>query len=102
MRGHLCDYLPADAWTVLVEPDDLHEQGKHYLERAADGVGLFSVDGRLQAARAVSERHASPRCRAPSVETTCHLRVESVERFSGDVDQAARRTGRRRPPAIRS
>ena len=25
-RGHLCDYLPADAWTVLVEPEELHEQ----------------------------------------------------------------------------
>src|SRR5205807_1252230 len=41
--GHLCDYLRPDAWTVLVEPDDLHEQGKHYLERVADVRGLFSV-----------------------------------------------------------
>src|SRR5205807_3704742 len=24
--GHLCDYLPADAWTALIEPDDLAEQ----------------------------------------------------------------------------
>ena len=30
--GHLGDYLPAGAWIVLVEPDELHEQGKHYLE----------------------------------------------------------------------
>ena len=38
-------YLPADAWVVLLEPDDLHEQGKVYLERADDRRGLFSLDG---------------------------------------------------------
>src|SRR5439155_9280021 len=37
--GHFCDYLPADAWTILVEPADLQEQGKHYLERVADPRG---------------------------------------------------------------
>ena len=58
LTGHLCDYLPADAWTVLVEPEDLHEQGKHYLERVADARGLFSVAGRLPAAAALPERHA--------------------------------------------
>src|SRR5207248_10789822 len=47
-RGHLCDYLPADAWTVLVEPEDLDEQAKHYLERVADARGLFSVTGVFQ------------------------------------------------------
>ena len=36
-RGHLTDYLPADAWVVLVEPNDLHEEGKHFLERGQLG-----------------------------------------------------------------
>jgi transcription-repair coupling factor (superfamily II helicase) len=83
-KGHLCSYLPADAWTVLVEPDDLHEQGKHYLERVADARGLFSVPGVFkQLLRFPSITvTALP---AGSVEATCHLRVESVERFSGDV-----------------
>src|SRR5438270_6032231 len=27
-NGHLTDYLPADAWTLLVEPEELQEQGK--------------------------------------------------------------------------
>src|SRR5205823_1298314 len=31
--GHLCDYLPGAAWTILVESDELVEQGRHYLER---------------------------------------------------------------------
>ena len=84
LTGHLCDYLPADAWTVLVEPDDLHEQGKHYLERVADPAGLFSVPGVFQQLLRFPSVQVSALPR-PSVEATCHLRVESVERFSGDV-----------------
>jgi transcription-repair coupling factor (superfamily II helicase) len=84
--GHLCDYLAADAWTGMVEPDELHEQGKLYLERAADPRGLFSVPGVFQQL----VRFPSIRVTAlpsPSVEATCHLRVESVEHFSGDVSR---------------
>src|SRR5262249_39644434 len=40
-RGHLCDYLPPGSWTVLVEADDLTEQGKHYLDRVPSKIGLF-------------------------------------------------------------
>jgi len=84
LTGHFCDYLPPDAWTVLVEPDDLQEQGRHYLERSADIRGLFSVNATLaQLVRFPSVRlTAMP---SASAETTCHMRVESVERFSGDV-----------------
>ena len=84
LTGHLCDYLPAGSWTVLVELEDLHEQGKHYLERVPDVRGLFSIEGAFkQAVRFPSVRlSAMP---AASVEATCHLRVESVERFSGEV-----------------
>jgi transcription-repair coupling factor (superfamily II helicase) len=82
--GHFCDYLPADAWTTLVETEELHEQGKHYLERVPDTAGLFSVDGVFrQLLRFPSVKvSALP---SPSVEAACHLRVESVERFSGEV-----------------
>jgi transcription-repair coupling factor (superfamily II helicase) len=86
LTGHLCDYLAGDAWTAMVEPDELHEQGKLYLERAADPRGLFSVPGVFQQL----VRFPSIRITAlpsPSVEATCHLRVESVEHFSGDVSR---------------
>lgn len=83
-RGHLCDYLSADAWTVLVEAGDLEEQGKHYLERTADTSGLFSVQSVFkQLVQFPSIRISS--LPIASVETTYHLRVESIERFSGDV-----------------
>jgi transcription-repair coupling factor (superfamily II helicase) len=82
--GHFCDCLPADAWTALIEPEDLIEQGKHYLERVADPRGLFSVPGVLQQLLRFPNTRESA-LPAPGVEAVCHLRVESVERFSGDV-----------------
>jgi len=84
LHGNLCDYLPPKSWTLLVEMGDLEEQGKAYLERVVDTTGLFSVAGVFkQLVQFPSIRlSAMP---TPSVETTCHLRVESIERFSGDV-----------------
>jgi transcription-repair coupling factor (superfamily II helicase) len=82
LRGHLADFLPAGSWTVLVEPDDLLEQGKHYLERVADARGLFSTSGVFQQlVRFPNVKIAA--LPGASVEAACHLRVESVERFTG-------------------
>src|SRR5262249_27000854 len=82
--GHFCNYLPSDAWTVLVEPEELQEQAKHYLERVIDARGLFSLPGAFQQLmRFPSVTIAT--LPVASMEPTCHLRVESVERFSGDV-----------------
>jgi transcription-repair coupling factor (superfamily II helicase) len=85
-RGFLADHLPAGSWVALVEPGDLREQGKLFFERVADPTGLFSVGGafgQLQQ-RPTIALSALPRA---SVENTCHLRVESVERFSGNVQR---------------
>jgi transcription-repair coupling factor (superfamily II helicase) len=85
-RGHLTDHLPPDSWVVLVEPAELHEQGKFFLETVASVEGLFTVEGTFQ--QLVSKPNvtvsALPR---PGVEAIAHLRVESVERFSGNVNR---------------
>jgi transcription-repair coupling factor (superfamily II helicase) len=85
-RGHLAEYLPAGAWVVLVEPDDLRTQGAAYLDRVSDAAGLFSVPGTL---RQLLQFPSVTVATLPtsSVETTWHLRVESVERFSGNVQR---------------
>ncbi len=84
LTGHFCNYLPAGSWSVLVEADELHEQGKHYLQRVSDLTGLFTVEGAFkQLLRFPSVKVST--LPSPSVEATCHLRVESVERFGGDV-----------------
>jgi transcription-repair coupling factor (superfamily II helicase) len=84
LTGHLCDYLPADAWTVLVEVEELHEQGQQFLQRLSDTQGLFSVQGVFQQLLRFPSVKVSA-LPSPTVEEVCHLRVESVERFSGDV-----------------
>ncbi|HEY1377515.1 MAG TPA: transcription-repair coupling factor [Gemmataceae bacterium] len=69
---------------ILIEPDDLREQGRHFLDRTGDPVGLFSVPATLQHLLKFPSVTVSA-LPAPSVEATWHLRVESVERFSGNV-----------------
>src|SRR5439155_5383717 len=83
-RGHLADYLPADSWVVLIEPDELREQSRLFLDRSPDPVGLFQVNGVFEQLL----KHPNVTVSAlpyPSVEASCHLHVESVERFSGNV-----------------
>ena len=84
--GFLCDYFPDSSVVVLVEPSDLSEQGNHFFERVADATGLFTVHG----AFAQLMQHPTVTVTAmpkSSVEATAHLRVESVERFSGNVQR---------------
>ncbi|MFO0844187.1 MAG: transcription-repair coupling factor [Gemmataceae bacterium] len=84
LTGHFCDYLPPGSRVVLVEVEDLAEQGRHYHERLTDSTGLFTVEGVFaQLVKFPSLRvSALP---SPTVEAMGHLRVESVQRLSGDV-----------------
>jgi transcription-repair coupling factor (superfamily II helicase) len=83
-KGHFCDYLPTGSWAVLVETEELNDQGKQYLDRFRETPGLFTLEGTF------SQLLKFPTIRlsalpSPSVEASCHLHVESVERFSGDI-----------------
>jgi len=84
LTGHFSDYLPPKSWVALVEVPELIEQGKAFHDRLVDATGLYSVEGCLgQLLRFPSIRlSALP---SPTVETACHLRVESVERLSGNI-----------------
>jgi transcription-repair coupling factor (superfamily II helicase) len=82
--GHVADYLPEGTWVALVEPTDLKEEGRNYLGRSDDARGLFSVDktfARLLKFPSITLSTIA----SSSLETTCHLQVESVERFSGEL-----------------
>ncbi|QEL20335.1 transcription-repair coupling factor [Limnoglobus roseus] len=84
--GFLAEYLSPDTWIVLVEPGDLKEQGKHFFERVADPAGLFTVEGVFSQLMQFATVTISVLPRA-SVEASWHLHVESVERFSGNVQR---------------
>ncbi|MBX9677442.1 MAG: transcription-repair coupling factor [Gemmataceae bacterium] len=83
-RGNFCDWLPPGSWTMLVELSELQEQAKFYLERVPDITGLFSIPSVFQKLTSYPSVRMSS-IPTTSMETTCHLKVESVERFSGDV-----------------
>ncbi len=84
LTGHLCDYLPEQSWTAIVELEELLEQGKQYLDRLTEVRGLFLVEDVLRnLVRFPNVRIAA--LPIASVEATCHLPIESVERFSGEV-----------------
>ena len=84
--GFLLDYFPPESVVVLVEPNDLKEQARHFFDRVADPEGLFTPDGTFAnlLAHPTVTLSAMPR---PSSEASAHLRVESVERFSGNVQK---------------
>jgi transcription-repair coupling factor (superfamily II helicase) len=84
--GHPSHYFPSDTWVALVEPNDLREEGRHYLGRVEDARGLFTVESNFE--RLIRyPTIAISTLAADSLESTCHLRVESIERFSGELSR---------------
>ncbi|AMV19893.1 transcription-repair coupling factor [Planctomyces sp. SH-PL14] len=80
--AYFFDSLPKGSWLVLSELQDLVDEGKHYLERLENPQGLFSVQATL--ARTTERPTVTVSALAgDSAETTCHLKVESIERFTG-------------------
>jgi len=83
----LLDSLPACSWVVLVDLAEIVKEGRQYLNRLADPRGLFTVEAAL--ARCTQfPSVALAGIAADSFETTCHLNIESVERFSGPRAEA--------------
>jgi transcription-repair coupling factor (superfamily II helicase) len=82
--AHLADYLRPESWVVLVEPQALEEEGRHYLERLERPQDMHSVPAVLE--RLLKFPSVAASAVAPaSLETTSRLKIESVERFSGDM-----------------
>jgi len=83
-RAHFTAYLPPQAWFLLIEPNELSEEGKFYLDRMDRPQAFHSVRTTLD------EIYKFPSVTAAgvpsgSMEQTAHLEFESVERFSGDI-----------------
>ncbi len=82
--GHPVDFFPQGTWIALLEPPDLKEEGRHYLERLEERRGLFSVESSFEKLIRFPTIAVSTLA-ADSLETTCHMRIESIERFSGEL-----------------
>ncbi len=83
-QGHLADYLPPQSWFLLVEPSELREEGHSYLHRLEHATQMHTVEAVLDRAVRFPSVTASA-VAAGSLETTCRLKIESVEHFSGDI-----------------
>ena len=85
-QAHLADYLPPKTWFLLIEPGDLEEEGRQYLERQErpqDIHNTRAVMAKILQFPSVTTSAVA----AGSLETTCHLKIESVERFSGEISK---------------
>jgi transcription-repair coupling factor (superfamily II helicase) len=82
--GHPVDYFPEGTWVALLEPADLRDEGRHYLGRLEDMRGLFTVERSFERLIRFPTIAVSTLA-ADSLEATCHLRIESIERFSGEL-----------------
>lgn len=83
----LLDSLPANSFVALSDMAAAISEGKLYLQRLVNPVGMFSVNptmARLVEFPSVTIDGLS----ADSFEKTCHLKVESVERFTGSGSDA--------------
>jgi transcription-repair coupling factor (superfamily II helicase) len=77
----LLDNLPANTCIVLIELPELVEEGKRYLERLENPRGLFSVPATIARCTDFSTVTIAP-ISAESTEISCHLQIESIERFT--------------------
>ncbi len=86
---HLTACLPRGSWFLLIEPNDLVEQGRHYLKRLDDPRGSFTVEGNLEQVLRLPSIYLTA-IGSSSLEATSHLRIESIERFSGELGRVKR------------
>src|SRR5262249_46782927 len=74
------DALPAGSWGVLCELTELLDEAKAYLGRLDEAGGLFSVSSTM-ARLTQFPSVAIAAIAADGYDTTCHLRIESIERI---------------------
>ncbi|WP_437227351.1 transcription-repair coupling factor [Planctomicrobium sp. SH661] len=81
-EANLLDSLPADSWIALSELTDVIEEGKRFLQRLENPRGLFGVDATMARCTQLPTVSISA-LSSGSFETTAHLQIESIERFTG-------------------
>lgn len=81
---HLTSYLPEDTWFLLIEPQDIDQAGKNFLNRSEDLQYYHSTPAVMQQILRFPSATAAA-VASDSLDATCRLKIESVERFSGEI-----------------
>ena len=85
-RAHLADFLPPESWFLLIEPGELEEQGRNYFRRLETPQNFHQVSAVMQRVLRFPSVSASA-VAGGLLESACQLKIESVERFSGDINK---------------
>ncbi len=80
---HVLDAMPANAWVVFIEMEEMIREGRQYLDRLADPKGLFSVESTMQRCAARPHMNLAPLVAGSYGKQTIHLQTASIERFGG-------------------
>lgn len=85
-RDHLASYLAENAWVVLIEPDQIGQEGGHYIQRLDHLEYAWGLGETLQRLDRFGTAMVSTLATGTS-ETHCSLSIQTVERFSGEVSR---------------
>ncbi len=83
-RSSLTDHVPVGSWFLLIEPQQIAAEAQRYHQRYESTVGILDLTAVQQAIARFSWASAAALALSP-LGPVCHLPVESVERFSGDI-----------------
>ena len=78
----LTEHLPHGSWIALIELPELVDEARQYRERLSDATGLSTFESVIARLTDFANVTIAP-IAADSFETSCHLQIESIERFTG-------------------
>src|SRR5262245_36449537 len=84
VAGQFTDYLPPDTWILLMDPERINDEGKSYLLRVEKPTDFHSMASVLAECSHFAVA-TTAEIQSGTAGVHCHLPLESVERFSGDI-----------------
>ncbi len=85
-RDDFTSYLPENSWFLLLEPEQIQQEGRQFLERHENPERYHSTQHVLARVQTFPTATAAAVARG-SLGATTRLPVESVERFSGEISR---------------
>ncbi|MFM1801100.1 MAG: hypothetical protein RJA81_452 [Planctomycetota bacterium] len=83
-RAHFAELLDTNDRIIMIDPPDLKQQAEIYLSRERDVAGLYDFEATYKRIIQFPTAAVSTLA-ADGFDLACHLRIESLERFTGDL-----------------
>jgi transcription-repair coupling factor (superfamily II helicase) len=80
------DHVPDDTWVLQVEPEQIQDEAARYLGRLESTEGFFGYAA-IQRDLLKFPHATASAISLGSFDTSCRLPIESVERFSGEINK---------------